>query len=370
MPISNHQLCASAAIAVGLMVASGPVSAQAPVWSQYEGLTAIEIPFANGPISAAHVPEIFLKLHGGTPRRFGLDTGSTGIAVAAEHFTPVPGDVAGGPGQIVYNSSGRILSGTYYTTDVEILRDAHTPVATARVQVLRVENITCQLHARDCAPNPNPTGVSFMGIGFDRDAAQRSTSSSPRNPFVNLTALASGASVSSVRPGYVITRSGVHLGMTPELTRDFAFVKLTRKTDTTWNAAPLTVSVDGNSGSGTGLVDTGINYMFLSPPPGTALVRGARAPAGTRIEIYLPDKRNPQPASYGFTVGEDRNPLRPPRIEVVHDAGVFVNTGRMFFEGFNYLYDAAGGYVGYAWNGRLGSDFGAVTPGLSKGNAR
>ena len=109
-----------------------------------------------------------------------------------------------------------------------------------------------------------------MGIGFDRDAAQGSTPGAPRNPFVNLTSLASGAPVSSVRPGYVITRTGVHLGMTPELTRDFAFVKLAPRTDTTWSAAPLTVSVDGNTGSGTVLVDTGINYMFLSPPAGTA----------------------------------------------------------------------------------------------------
>jgi len=98
--------------------------------------------------------------------------------------------------------------------------------------------------------------------------------------------------------------------------------------------------------------------------------RGSRAPAGTRIEIYLPDKRTPQPASYAFTVGESGNPLHPVRVEIVHDAGVFVNTGRLFFEGFNYLYDAAGGYVGYAWNGRLGSSHGAVTPGLSEGIAQ
>jgi hypothetical protein len=348
-----------------LVATTGPAAAQNPVWSQYSGLTAIEIPFANGPIGAAHVPDIYLKLHGAAARRFGMDTGSTGIAVAAEHFTPEPGDVAGGPGQIVYNSSGRILGGTYYTTDVEIHGNANTPVATARVQVLRVESITCQARARDCTPNPNPRGVSFMGIGFDRGEAERSTSTAPKNPFLNLTSLASGAPVNMVRPGYVITRTAVHLGMTPELTRDFAFVKLTPKTGTGWNAAPLAVSVDGVLGSGTILVDTGINYMFLSPPPGTALARGMRAPVGTRIEIYLPDRRTPQPAAYAFTVGEDRNPLQPVKVEVVHDPEVFVNTGRLFFEGFNYLYDAVGGYVGYSWNGRLNSSHGAVTPGLS-----
>ena len=47
------------------------------------------------------------------------------------------------------------------------------------------------------------------------------------------------------------------------------------------------------------------------------------------------------------------------------DRGVFVNTGRMFLEGFDYLYDAAGGYVGYGWNRRLSSSQGGVIPGLS-----
>jgi len=50
----------------------------------------------------------------------------------------------------------------------------------------------------------------------------------------------------------------------------------------------------------------------------------------------------------------------------VRDRGVFVNTGRMFLEGFDYLYDATGGYVGYGWNRRLSSGQGGVTPGLSQ----
>ena len=45
---------------------------------------------------------------------------------------------------------------------------------------------------------------------------------------------------------------------------------------------------------------------------------------------------------------------------VVHDPGTFVNTGRMFLQGFNYLYDTAGGYVGYAWTGRAASAWGSV----------
>ena len=347
-----------------------PSAAQGQAWEQYRGLATLDIPYANGPIASAHVPQVWLRLTGSAPRRFGLDTGSTGIVVAAEHFRPGPGDVAEGPGRLVYNSSGRILEGERYTTDVVIQRDQYTPVATARVQVLRVSRISCLAHARDCWPEQNPRGVAFMGVGFDRTGAQGTEPGVPRNPFVSLVALASGAPPQSVRPGYIVTRTGVQLGMSAERTRDFAFIKLapsprTRPQAPEWTATPMTVAVNGVAGKGTLLVDTGIDYMFLSPPEGTGLQRGTRPPAGTRIEIFLPDRRIPQPVSYAFTVGSHVSPMHPAHVDVVRDPGVFVNTGRMFLEGFDYLYDAAGGYVGFGWTGRLPAGLGQVTPGLT-----
>lgn len=351
---------------------AGPALAQEVPSTQYRGLRTLEIPYANGPIAMRHVPDVWLRLPGSEPRRFGMDTGSTGIVVAAEHYTPGPGDVSDGPGRLVYNSSGRILSGERYTTNVIIQRDEATPVAVARVQVLRVTEITCLERARDCRPEYHPRGVAFMGVGFDRNSAQGTEGTVPRNPFTNLVSLSSGAPLSSVRPGYIVTRTGVHLGMSAELTRNFAFVQLapgaaSRPGAPQWSTAPMAVSVDGIAGNGTILVDTGINYMFLSPPEGTGLSRGMRAPAGTRIGIHIPDQRNPPAAYYGFTVDTRDNPMHPERVEIVRDRGVFVNTGRMFLEGFDYLYDAAGGYVGFGWNGRLSSAFGSVTPGLYSG---
>ena len=364
-----YEKLATALIAASFLAAS-PVAAQEAPWTQYRGLQTLDIPFANGPIAMDRVPQVWLKLHGSRPVRFGMDTGSTGIVVAAEHFVPAPNDIAEGPGRLIYNSSGRVLNGERYTTEVEIQRDEHTPIATARVQVLRVSHITCLERARDCRPESNPRGVAFMGIGFDRTGAQGTEPGVPRNPFVSLVSLASGAPLSSVRSGYIVTREGVHLGMSAERTRGFAFIKLapnpmSRPGVPEWSAAPMSVSVDGVTGNGTVLVDTGINYMFLSPPAGTRLERGRRAPEGSRITLFMPDQRNPQPAYYGFTVGARGNPMHPERVEVVHDRGVFVNTGLMFLEGFDYLYDAAGGHVGFGWNGRLSSGYGGVTPGLS-----
>jgi hypothetical protein len=365
-----HVIALAALIEAALCIAP-PVAAQEAPWAQYHGLQTLDIAFANGPIAIDRVPQVWLKLNGSAPHRFGMDTGSTGIVVAAQHFTPGPDDVAQGPGRLAYNSSGRILNGERYLTEVEIRRDEHTPLATARVQVLRVTHITCLEHARDCRPERNPSGVAFMGIGFDRMGAQGTEPGVPRNPFVSLVSLASGGPPSSVRPGYIVTREGVHLGISAERTRDFAFIKLaanpaSRPGVPEWSAVPMAVSVDGVAADGTILVDTGIDYMFLSPPDGTRLQRGMRAPAGTKIGVFLPDRRNPPSVHYGFTVGLADNPMHPGRVEVVRDRGVFVNTGRMFLGGFDYLYDAAGGYVGFGWNGRLTGAFGSVTPGLAR----
>ena len=356
-----------------LMVAILAALLAAPAMAQpdYRGLESLYVPYANGPIAERHVPQVWLKLPGAAPNRFGMDTGSTGIVVAEDHFRPGPGDVAEGPGRLVYNSSGRVLIGERWLTEVEIRRDEHTPLATARVQVLRVSRIECLERARDCRTERAPRGVAFMGIGFDRNGAQGTEPGAPRNPFVSLVSLASGGPVSTIRPGYIVTREGVHLGMTTERTRHMAFLKLApngaaRAGVPEWSAVPMTVSVDGIEGRGTILVDTGIDYMFLSPPDGTRLERGRRAPEGTRIGVFLPDRRTPQPAFYDFTVGRRETAMHPERVEVVHDRGVFVNTGRMFIEGFDYLYDAAGGWAGFGWNGRLAGRHGGVTPGIAR----
>ena len=62
-----------------------PAAAQTAPPAAYQGLTAIAIPYANGPMRLEHVPEVWLQLAGSEPRRFGMDTGSTGIVVSSEH---------------------------------------------------------------------------------------------------------------------------------------------------------------------------------------------------------------------------------------------------------------------------------------------
>src|ERR1700754_3656927 len=111
------------ALTAGLVcLASHHAQAQEGPSAQDRGLQTLDIAFANGPIAMDRVPQVWLKLRGSRPVRFGMDTGSTGIVVAAEHFTPGPNDIAEGPGRLIYNSSGRILKGERSTPEVEIHR--------------------------------------------------------------------------------------------------------------------------------------------------------------------------------------------------------------------------------------------------------
>ncbi len=234
-----------AAAFVASLAVTLPAAAQSAPPQAYRGLNAVAIRYANGPVHMEHVPEIWLRLPGSEPRRFGMDTGSTGIVVSSEHYIPAPSDVDDGPGQLVYNSSGRVLHGTRWTTDVEIMHDRERPAATARVKVLRVERITCLRHARDCEPRERARAAyPSMGIGFGRNAAQGTAPTAQRNPFIALTSLASGLPASSVRPAISSPARAFTSDMTPELdAATFAFVKLTPKGRTVgglpeWKGAP------------------------------------------------------------------------------------------------------------------------------------
>jgi hypothetical protein len=135
-------------------------------------------------------------------------------------------------------------------------------------------------------------------------------------------------------------------------------------------ATPMTITVNGASAAGHLLMDTGVNTAYLSPPPAAPLgalggcqeARSDRcAPPGTKVTIAVPNAANPI-ASYSFIVGEDGNPMQPGDVVVVHDPAPFLNTSRHFLSGMNFIYDAAGGYVGFQWTGGASASSGFVRP--------
>ncbi len=387
--------CRPFVASLGLWLATAlaaPVSAQAPSWTLYDTYSSLPtISFADGAMSPANTASVYLKMSGiDEGKKFTMDTGSTGIVATSDRFKPGPNDVALGPGQQVYTSSGIVYSGTYYLTDVVIQsgRTTDTAIATSRVAILQVTNQSCLPDARGCKPNSNPQGFAYMGVGFDRGTSAFSPPGGYNiNPFTSIVSLASGAPISSLRQGYRITNDGVTLGLDTLTTRNMAFVKLLPDASGTqpspaWLGAPMTVSVKDEegkfvTGNGRILPDSGINYAFLTPAPGTKVpTHDCPDPPGgkhcitresnTEIRVFLPGQLTPQLANYQFTTDGTGNPLQPYVVELIKDGpSIFLNTGREFFAGFDYVYDAAGGYVGYRWNGDADSRYGQVTPSLA-----
>jgi hypothetical protein len=114
-------------------------------------------------------------------------------------------------------------------------------------------------------------------------------------------------------------------------------------------------------------MDTGVTAMYLTVPESQASAElrtfndvGPTLVAGTKLTISIPAEDSPQ-ALYTFTVGDDLNPLAPRKLNLVDRASTpFVNTSVRFLNGFDYLYDAEGGFVGLRWTGRLPQSFGSV----------
>lgn len=332
----------------------------------YDGLNTIYLPYANGQITTASVPTIYAKI-GDHPSAvaFGMDTGSTGTVVSPEYFIRGTGDTLQGLGSVTYSSSGIVWSGEVWRTKVSLMSSSTEIVAESSVDVLIVSEQTCLDHARDCTPKHSPTGIHFMGIGFNSGTGftwpASVVSAATNNPFTNLT-YAKNVPLSTVRRGWLLTNQGVYLGMSSELTKNFAFVKLEQNPATAgsliplWQSAPAAVGVNGVVKQGVSLVDTGVGEMLISPVAANGYPSG-NMPLGVSVEVLFPIQSQPQPAYYKFVVtspsNPGSNPMTPGTVIISEDPSgiVFINTGRNFLQGFNYLYDGVSGYVGYGDNG-------------------
>ncbi|NDH60295.1 MAG: hypothetical protein EBY18_01310 [Alphaproteobacteria bacterium] len=396
-------LSAGSAVLASALAAGAPARAQS--WNLYGGYTSLPtIAFADGPMGTSTGASVYLSMTGSNPTKFVMDTGSTGIIVSPDNFKPGPNDLAVGTGSQFYSSSGLLSTGTFYETNVVINQTpapggTPTALATSKVTVLLVTNQTCTIPDRACTPTPpggTPSGIAYMGVGFDRGASSINppAANNNTNPFINIVSIAPGvsASMNTLRQGYLITNSGVTLGLsnTTDINgnnpgSNFAVVKLTPNTPNSgqpapaWQQAPMAITVGGVTGNGQILPDAGIGYSFLTPPPGFALATfpcpnppgGGNCitpSSGAQVQVFLPGQSTSQPASYSYTLtaGSSSNPLNPNNtVEVIPNGpSIFLNTGRQFFQGFDYLYDPIGGFVGYAWAGAAGA-IGQVTPGLS-----
>ncbi|SDA18083.1 hypothetical protein SAMN02799622_01992 [Methylobacterium sp. UNC378MF] len=338
-------------VGAGLLGPTKPAEAQEGP-SYADDRRGIFLPFLNTPEAGDVItksPRLGLSF-GGAVRPVLVDTGSTGIVVSAGRI-PNNETLPSEPGRLTYSSSGRIMIGRWIRVPVTLWGRNGQSVATQPIRVLAVDRIDCAERARNCTPEEAPSHVAMMGIGFGREDDSQTQSTPDTNPLLNAEPPGPGA----LRRGYVLTRRGVHVGLTRANTRGrFRFVKLDPHPHVPgdWLGVPACITVDGREPGvcGRALLDTGVTGMFLTLPP-AQVADSVRTDAaghgvlrsGTRLNFRFGDS-----ASYAIIVGDHASPLAPERIVLnTTRPQPFVNTGLHVLNGFDVLYDADRGYYGF-----------------------
>ena len=321
-----------------------PALAQdAPSYERFrEGVFLRYLNAEEGGLNA--VPRIGLSF-GGEPLRAELDSGSTGIVVAAAYIPDFDQLQSVGPGKLTYTSSGRVMVGQWVVTPVSLVGKEGASVQTEPMPVLAVTEVQCLETARECTPSTSPRNIAMVGIGFGREGDAQSQSTPDKNPLLRVT-----GGTGERRRGYILSREGVHIGLTRENTRgDFRFVKLAKQPDRPdWAGTPACISINGVTppACGTMLVDTGVSVMFMTLPEAQAAGAQRTLPPGTQVAIRAGEGAGAFDL-YQFTMGGD-SALAPVDIHLrVAPDRVFVNTSFHVLNGFDVLFDADGGYAGF-----------------------
>jgi hypothetical protein len=371
-------------IAILLLSAVDSLPAEAASGPVYSNGVSVIVPFVNAKnmsnSSLYSNPEIRVGFTSNYNSSFTvvMDTGSVGIIVGKNYFTD-PGTSSPifiGAGSETLTSSGIVYSGNWYTATVYLYNSAAV-VAVSTVPVMAVNSVSCTKDARECnITDHTGADVHYFGIGFSGGAGLPQ-GTPEKNAFLNVTNVPGASAPPS--PGYILSTQGVQIGLTSSNTQGFALIKLepllapnlsqwqrppaSPNVLTDWQHARGTISVNGVSSSGSVLFDTGVGTGFLTPPTGVTLSTGQGpygaecntapptcAVSGTTVQISFPDQANPV-ASFGYVVGANNgpqtgNPVSPLAVAVVRNSSPFLNTAVHFLQAFDYLYDAANGFVG------------------------
>lgn len=343
---SKIPLVLLSALALISLAAATPVSAQDGTPNYEPFREGIFLRYLNAHEGAGidEIPRIGLSF-GGRVHRAVIDSGSTGIVVAARmipNFEELP---SLGEGRLTYSSSGRINIGKWVVTPVRLVGRNGEAVRTEPMPVLAVTQVRCMPNARRCTPRDTPRNIAMVGVGFARERDHQAQSTPDKNPLLRVE-----GGGGERRRGYVLTAHGVHVGLTGANTRgDFKFIKLARDPERSdWSPVPACISLNGQMppACGTMLMDTGVSVMYITLPPAQTGSATGSLPPGTDVSIRVGPAESSSEL-YRFKV-DGGSPLAPQGTHLrVSPTRVFVNTSYRFLNGFDLLYDADGGYVGF-----------------------
>jgi hypothetical protein len=372
--LSGHLLAVLGAAGVAAASALAQPAAQTNRGNVF--LRYLNAPDAGGELRRP--PNLWLSV-GGPRQPAVMDTGSTGVVVSAAAIPNIDQLPRRGPGTLTY-ASGRIMRGDWVLVAVTIAGANGTSLTTKPIPVLAVRSTDCTANAPDCTPGAEPRHA-VIGVGFGRKHHPGGDSGPSKNPFLNASEMDAGKN--GLRRGYVVTRDGVEVGLAgASPPAGYATVRLRHDDELgDWSGASACIALNEHmpAACGTVLPDSGSTVMFLTLPPDQQqgiVLTGAPRPdrrivgPGTKVTISLVADASARGAvsDYTFAVGDTTNPLTPGRVVLLErgDQPTFVNTSLRLLNGFDYLFDADNGIVGYRWTGRVA---GAGAPVSSDGSA-
>jgi len=402
-------------LAVLLAGSVGILRAQAPALNPLTGYTGFQeqysIPYSNNPGYGTASPgesTVAIKLEDPTYHHDSgiilpstdiiLDTGSRGMYVSA-NMLPSGYTPTGIAGDLYLSSSKRLFQGTWADLTISFPQATAvggvTGAAQSTLPVLVVQSITAQgssanfttmvasgsvtltdsstvpfsnftltLHPGQVvtyAANPGKLGTaSNFGVGIDPSGTSTTPNNTDQynqqyNAFLNLDQMKAG----TMRAGYTLGQSGVHVGLTASTT-GFAYTNLIPTglaqvpgSPPDWQIPTGTVVYGGNtSATGRILVDVGISQAYLTLPSGSSgnvtgnyTVNLLNSNGAVSFEVNNSPANYLNPAytewsTYNQGTSNSFSESQPPYGEQ------FLNTGRNIINGFDFVYDGAGGLFG------------------------
>jgi hypothetical protein len=308
----------------------------------YGAIAAAAAP-AAAPITLGFVTSyytMYASIGGGPVHRVQLDTGSLGLFVPKNVLGPDARVSSTERCTINYVSSGNILSGYRATARVTLLGklasgDVNPPPSTVEMPLCAVDT-------------PATFKGGMMGVGFGRGDLRR-------NVLLQMEDVVSG----KVRAGYILgTHPQPHVVIGLDASHAEGFQKIRLKADESrngdWHRDSLRgcISLPNNPHfaleCGRLLVDTGISSCILWGPRdptlgGTVPDGETTVPKGVAVEIR-PEGLD-RGLKYTFLAGAPPN--SPSSVRIRNATTFSINTGRNLLLDYDYLFDAAGGYVGF-----------------------
>ncbi|QNH12587.1 hypothetical protein [Xanthomonas sp. SI] len=340
-----------------------------------------------------------------------VDTGSTGVVVPLSAAIQQAWDASTKLGYIFYSSNSQYHPGKYVQVPMRLGVSADGNSAVASIDSIEVLAAQCSCDVAAIKPGtpsgsaktltqaPNncaaynttlalssngkqtlkncktiPSNFGMMGVGYDRGVDKA------RNPFLNIVQMHAG----SISPGYIISASGITLGVSDQALQGFSLIPLQREAANAaggadWQAPNACASFPASGSDyqvcGKLLPDTGITYMMLTPtkqPPAPAklqqmLTKPAKpasaasgqtsdtsastslvVPEGTPMTLAIGPTGHPV-FSYDFKVG-GATPATPDGVQwraALDVPPAHINSGRHVLAAADYAYDAACGRAGF-----------------------